>query len=209
MKLLDLKSRFRHRPVFRLSDLHPTDTHGKHELVQLNRWVKEGQVIRIVKGLYTLPEHERNVALNPLWLANELYIPSYISLEYALSYHDLIPEATGTITGVTTRKTASFSTPFGSFSYRHLKKEDFFGFTALRIGTDTPEFWMATPEKAVIDFIHLCIPRTSTPERGLFLEGYRFQNLDTLNKHIYREMANRFTARTARQHIETFGELLS
>ncbi|MBN1577435.1 MAG: type IV toxin-antitoxin system AbiEi family antitoxin domain-containing protein [Chitinispirillaceae bacterium] len=209
MKLLDLKSRFRHRPVFRLTDLHPTQPHSKHELVQLNRWAKEGQVIRIARGLYTLPDQERGAGLDPLWLANNLYSPSYVSLQYALSYHGLIPEAVGTVTSVTTRKTVGFSTPMGLYSYRHLKKEDFFGFTSLHAQGAGQEFWMATPEKAVIDFIHLCVSRSSLPVADLFTQGYRFQNLEVLNKEAFTGMADRFTAKTARRHIEAFCKLLA
>ncbi len=208
MKLLDLKSRFRSRPIFRLADLHPARSHSKYELVQLNHWVKEGRVIRISRGLYTLPDHERSVGLDPLWLANNLYSPSYVSLQYALSYHGLIPEAVASITSVTTLKTAEFKAPMGNYVYRHIKKEDFFGFTALKTQGSSQEFWMAAPEKAVIDFIHLCVPRNSQPDPQLFTQGYRFQNLDTLNKETFTGMASRFTAKTGRRYIDIFYKLL-
>jgi hypothetical protein len=207
MKLLDLKTRFRFRPIFRLADLHPFTMHSPHELVQLNHWVKDGHVIRIARGVYTLPEHDRGVELNPLWLANNLYSPSYISLEYALSYYGLIPEAVGTITSITTHKTAVFSTPVGNFSYRHLKNKDFFGFTTVKLpGTDY-EFWMATAEKAVIDFIHLCIPRKSLSDSSLFTQGYRFQNLEVVNRDIFREMADRFSVKTTKRYFDVFNKL--
>ncbi len=208
MKLLDLKSRFRLRPVFRISDLHPTRPHSRYEIVQLNRWVKEGQIVRIVRGLYTLPDRERGVGLDLLWLANNLYAPSYISCEYALSYYGLIPEAVGTVTCVATRKTAAFSTPMGRFSYHHVKQEDFFGFTTVKASGTGQEFWLAMPEKAVVDFIHLCVPRTASPDAGLFTQGYRFQNLSALNKDIFARMIARFSAKTARRHIEAFQRLL-
>lgn len=208
MKLLDLKSRFRLRPIFRLADLHPARAHSKYELVQLNHWVKEGQVIRIARGLYTLPDHERGIGLDLLWLANNLYLPSYVSLQYALSYHGLIPEAVGAVTSVTTLKPAEFKTPMGKYLYRHIKKEDFFGFTALKTQGASQEFLMAVPEKAVIDFIHLCVPRNSSPDAALFIRGYRFQNLDTLNKETFAGMASRFTAKTGRRYIDVFYKLL-
>ncbi|MBF0107228.1 MAG: type IV toxin-antitoxin system AbiEi family antitoxin domain-containing protein, partial [Deltaproteobacteria bacterium] len=59
---------------------------------QLNRWVKSGQLVRLKRGLYTLPlQYQKQKFSNP-WLANTLYSPSYLSLEYVLSMHDLIPE---------------------------------------------------------------------------------------------------------------------
>ena len=54
------------------------------------------------------------------YLANLIYGPSYISLDYALSLHGLIPERVETITSVTTRRSRHFDTPFGTFSYRML-----------------------------------------------------------------------------------------
>jgi hypothetical protein len=208
MKLLELKSRFRNRPVFRVPDLHPTRTHSKYELVQLNRWAKEGQVVRIIRGLYTLPDEERGVGLDPLWLSNIIYQPSYVSLEYALSYYGLIPEAVGAITCVSTRKTTSFSSPKGRFIYRHVRQQDFYGFITAKPPGAPQEFWIASPEKAVIDFLHLSVPRDALPDADLFTHGYRFQNLEVLNKNTFAEMASRFTAKTARRYFNAFQELL-
>lgn len=193
MKLINLISRFHNRPVFRLADLYPDKAHKKHELVQLNHWVQQGELVRIVRGMYTLPAGQRRASLDPQWLANAIYSPSYISLEYALSYYGLIPDAVGTITSVTTRKTAQFSTPMGRYQYRHVKPVDFFGFTTIKTPESNQEYWLASPEKAVIDFIHLCVPRGTSAEPELFLEGYRFQNLVTLNKKKFVELYDRFS----------------
>jgi hypothetical protein len=58
--------------------------------------------------------------VEPMEIANPLYGPSYISLEYALSYYGLIPERVESITSVTTKRSKKFITPLGSFSYEHI-----------------------------------------------------------------------------------------
>ena len=70
----------------------------------LETQVKEGLFIRLKKGLYTLqtdlPSEEE--------IANKLYMPSYISFEYALGYYQLIPEMVYTITSATSKPTRKF-----------------------------------------------------------------------------------------------------
>ncbi len=61
-------------------------------------------------------------------IANKLYAPSYVSFEMALSYYGLIPEGVYAITSATSKKTATFQTPIGKFSYRTLKPQLFFGY---------------------------------------------------------------------------------
>lgn len=46
-----------------------------------------------------------------------LYAPSTISLESALAFHGLIPEAIYQTTSTTQKRTCRFSTPLGDFIY--------------------------------------------------------------------------------------------
>jgi len=124
-------------------------------------------------------------------LSEKLYRPSYLSLEWALSFHGLIPEAAGTFTGVSTLKTARFQNAFGSFTYAHLKPEFFFGF---KKETIPAPHWLALPEKALLDFFHLRVPRSQPLTKDLLLGGYRLQNLDILRRNRLREMMARFAS---------------
>ncbi len=73
------------------------------------------------RGLYAFPD-----ALPPdLYVANKLYEPSYISLEFALSYHGIIPETVYEITSVTTKSTRRFEAMGKVFTYRRIKREAF------------------------------------------------------------------------------------
>src|SRR3989344_1271569 len=54
----------------------------------LHRYKKIGFILQIKRGLYAFPDN-----LPPdAYIANKLYSPSYISFEFALSYHGVIPE---------------------------------------------------------------------------------------------------------------------
>ena len=112
-----------------------------------------GDIIRIKKGLYAFGEDYRRHVLSRELIANLIYGPSYISLEYALSYHGLIPERVETITSVTPVKNRNFDTPLGTFSYRRLGLYRYHtGFTLNPIGKNQ-HYLMALPEKALIDTV--------------------------------------------------------
>lgn len=111
----------------------------------LHRYTAKGYVIRIKRGLYAFPD-----TLPPeLFLANKIYEPSYVSLEFALSYHRLIPENVYEITSVTTKATRRFETLGKIYSYRRIKRDAFTGYT-----TDKQRgcsFLIADAEKAFVD----------------------------------------------------------
>jgi predicted transcriptional regulator of viral defense system len=82
-----------------------------------------------------------------------LYSPSYVSLESALSWYGFIPEGVFQVTSCSSRKTQSFDTPLGSFSYRHIKPALFFGYQLEE--WNKHHFAIAEPEKTVIDYLYL------------------------------------------------------
>lgn len=121
--------------------------------MKISRLLGNGTIVRVKKGLYIFgPSHRRRPFCREL-LANLIYGPSYISLEYALHYHGLTPERVETVTSVTCGRSRTFDTPVGTFSYRMIPPE------AFRTGMDQAElddgrsFLIAIPEKALADRI--------------------------------------------------------
>ena len=80
--------------------------------------LRSGVIIRIKKGLYIFGRDYRREPFCRELLANLIYGPSYVSLEYALSYYGMIPERVETITSITSGRARSFVTPVGQFTYR-------------------------------------------------------------------------------------------
>jgi len=113
--------------------------------------LRKGIIIRVKKGLYVFGENDRKHPYSREILANLMYGPSYISLEYALQYYGLIPERVTSVTSVTVGRSRKFSTPLGLFVYRMIPM------TAFRAGMDQVEMedgrrcLIAVPEKALAD----------------------------------------------------------
>ncbi len=85
----------------------------------LHRYKKRQFIAQIKRGLYVFPDF---LPPDP-YIANKLYSPSYVSLEFALSYHGIIPETVYEITSVTPKSTRRFETLGKIFSYRKIKKK--------------------------------------------------------------------------------------
>ena len=117
---------------------------------KITRLLASGMIVRIKKGLYCFGEVFRKEPLSREHMANLIYGPSYVSLEYALSHHGLIPERVEVVTSVTTRRSREFNTPFGAFTYRMLKGPRYAVGAIIETIGKTP-FLVASPEKAIVD----------------------------------------------------------
>jgi len=117
---------------------------------KLTKLLGSGAVVRIKKGLYCFSEDFRKEPISREYLANLIYGPSYVSLDYALSYHGLIPERVDVVTSVTMRRSRGFNTPFGMFSYRMVTGNRYTVGAVLE-QSGKVSFLIATPEKALFD----------------------------------------------------------
>jgi len=116
------------------------------------RWTKKGLLIRLRQGFYTFPEYQGKPDF-PYYFANRMYNPSYVSLHTALAFYGIIPETVVQITSVTSLKTASFSNPFGEYSYKTVRDDLMFGYD-LKPMNDNLMFAFAKPEKAILDLLY-------------------------------------------------------
>jgi predicted transcriptional regulator of viral defense system len=158
-------------------------------LNNLKNWVNKGYLIMLRRGLYILSDLKSKI--DPMMAASKLYFPSYISLEYALGYYDIIPEIVFTVTSVTTRKTKKFKTGIGYFSYQKIKKEAFGGFETVK--QDGIAFNLALPEKALVDFFYL--NRNIIGGSRDQFEGYRFNEDFEYNRKRLVEFAEKYDNR--------------
>jgi hypothetical protein len=169
---------------------------------QLLRWKKQGWVVMLRRGLYALGPDERKVGLSRELIAASLYKPSYVSLESALSYYKMIPEKVAAITSVTARKTKTFENAAGLFVYRHLKKDAYFGFRLVRDAASFPYF-LAEPEKALLDYLYLKLGRLKVGDSSYFAEDLRLQNTGILNKRKLFRYAARFNRKKLLKILES------
>ncbi|MCF8057520.1 MAG: hypothetical protein K9K37_12900 [Desulfocapsa sp.] len=165
--------------------------------------IKQGVIIRVKRGSMFSGKGWRRHPYSLETLANLIYGPSYISLEYTLQFYGLIPEQVRTVTSVTTGRSRRFSTPVGEFSYWKIPMAAFASGMDLLQNTAGGTYLIAVPEKALTDKIQ--------SERGLPLrsrenvERYLVENLrmdindlSQLNSKRIEEYAELYRSQKAR-----------
>lgn len=202
MKYNELKQKIKHLPVFTSSMLKASGETSTLK-VQLSQWKKKGLISQLRRGLYTLCKEEREIEPTHFFLANQIFIPSYVSLESALAFYGLIPEFVASTTSITARKTCKFKNEFGIFTYQHIKKEGYDGFISIQ-EKDNINILIATPEKAVVDFVYLNLERFNLQDISVFTESYRFQNYERLSKKKIRRYAINLQSRKLILVLELF-----
>ena len=153
---------------------------------QIARLAKQGKVVRLRRGMYTLSDEYRHAILTPAALANMLYRPSYLSGPWVLGFYDMIPERVVWLTSVTSRVPRHFENRYGSFDYRSIKRDFFFGYRTTRYGQQ--EILAAEPEKALLDHWYLT-PGEWTEDR---IREMRYQNADKVSPDKLLEWADRY-----------------
>jgi predicted transcriptional regulator of viral defense system len=151
---------------------------------QLSRWVRAGRVIQLRRGLYTLAAPYQQIPPHPFLVANSLLPGSYVSLQSALAYYGLIPEYVAQTLSVSTQRPSRWRNPLGDFRFQHLAPHLFFGYQPVTL-TPAQEVFIAFPEKALLDLVHL----TPDGDGPLYLAGLRLQNLDRLDLQRLQKMA--------------------
>jgi predicted transcriptional regulator of viral defense system len=151
MRFFEFEKKMLKYPVFSSKEAKNIFFDEPNVLVQIAFWVKKGYIKKIEKGLYVLANALNDI--NPMTLAMKIYPPSYLSLEFALNYHGIIPDIPGIYTSVTTRKTMRYRNAFGNFAYRKIKKELFTGYKT--VTQNNISYNMALPEKAIFDYLYL------------------------------------------------------
>lgn len=153
---------------------------------QLSRWTQAGKVIQMRRGVYTLAAPYQQVSPHPFLIANTLLTGSYVSLQSALAYYGLIPEYVPQTLSVTTLRPSKWHNPLGDFRFQHITSDLFFGYQKVSL-TAGQEAFVALPEKALLDLVHL----TPNGDNPLFLAGLRLQNLETLDRERFKSLAER------------------
>lgn len=145
-----LKEQLKDFSVFSISDIRKIDQ--KFYPSRLSQWQEKGYIKKLRRGYYMFADTNLNEERLFL-IANHLYLPSYVSLESALSYYGLIPEGVYSITSVSTKKTARFQTPVANFVYKNIRPQLLFGYHLKRINGQG--YKIAEIEKAVLDYLYL------------------------------------------------------
>lgn len=167
-----------------------------HPRKKISDWIKAGDLIRVKKGLYVFGPRVNQGLYSLEVLANLIYGPSAISLQYALYYYGLIPESVHTVTSITNKRNKAFDTPVGVFTYHYLSPEKFSVGVEWLAKKDGINILIASPEKALCDLIMLdeknMIIQSEKELEEFLLDNLRIDDvmLRKLDNNAIKEIAN-------------------
>ncbi len=158
---------------------------------KLARMVQSGIYYPLVKGIY-----ETDLSTPGYLLAGSIYAPSYLSFEFALAYHGLIPEAVYTFTSATfeKKKKKTYKNQFGTFTYRDVPSEVYsLGVNLIQEG----DYYcmIASAEKALCDQLYKLPPVCNQKELiNLLFDDLRIdhQEWNKLNKNDILTLAEKY-----------------
>lgn len=151
------------RTVFRLSDiamLIPA-AENKNLANKMGYYIKSGRLLNPRKGIYA------KLRYNPLELANLLYTPSYISLEYVLQQSGIIFQYDSRLTSIS-YLSRELEIEGKIYSYRRIKGDIVMVATGI-LRKDNVN--IATPERAFLDMLYLN-------------KDYYFDNINPLDREM-------------------------
>lgn len=202
MSYLEFRNTFKDFGIFSKNDIEKIySDFNKMNLVQ---WQKKGYINKLRNSMYIFNDILPNESLQ-FSIANKIYSPSYISLESALNFYDIIPEGVFTFTSISTLKTKKFVNKFGYFIYTNLKPDLFFGYNIIRSGIHL--FKIADIDKTILDILYL---RNSINNIDDF-ESMRFNKfvlLNSLNFQIIDKYLQLFNSKKLTNKIILLKEFL-
>lgn len=164
------------RGFFTTADLEKITHLSRASLkVSLNRLVHQDVLTRLKRGVYQL-------SLNPVdvpRVANQLYYPSYLSFESALSQYGILSQIPFTETFATTNKSKKMTLNHVEVEFTQLKNELYFGYQLER------NIYLAEPEKALLDQLYMV-------SRGKRTLNIKELDLSSLNLNKFRLYAKKY-----------------
>ena len=143
--------------------------------VKLNRMVKQNLLVRLKRGIYQL-------SLSPVdvkKVANQLYYPSYLSFESALSAYGILSQIPFTQTFATTKRSKKMTIGNSEVEFTQIQSGLFFGYV-LENG-----IYIAQAEKALLDQLYLA-------ERGKRSINIEELDLKKINKKLLKKYSRNF-----------------
>ena len=204
MRFREFESRIRALPAFNLNDVRKLDP-GFHRQ-QLNYWHNQGYIQPLAGGYYILADRVMDEMIL-FMVANKIYEPSYVSLESALAYYEIIPETVLGVTSISSRKTKQYESTWGVFSYRSVKPQYMIGYEVIE-NIPGIKFKIANLEKALLDYLYL----NSKIQSMADFEGFRWnrdQLHDLLDHSIFNRYVNLFDKRALENRATQFLEYLN
>jgi predicted transcriptional regulator of viral defense system len=205
MKFEELLRIARQSPIIRTGLLLVGDVDPAYLRLQLSRWVSEGKLVKLRRGVYTLADPYSTSPVHPYVLANAIEAASYVSCQSALAWYGLIPEHVVSVTSVTSARTGKRVNSQGSFIYRHVQPDLMFGFSDVDVDKNESAR-VALPEKALLDLVYL----EPHADSVAYLRQLRLQNMEMMDMdrlfQVAGEMGKPKLIRACENLVQILGE---
>ncbi|MFZ6017867.1 MAG: type IV toxin-antitoxin system AbiEi family antitoxin domain-containing protein [Nitrospirota bacterium] len=175
IELIKSLERF-NKPSYSIADIEKiTGLSRKSLYVVVKRLVDRGIFEKIGRGIYCPFTAKASVEK----IAASLYIPNYLSFEFALSRYGVLNLVPYTLTFATTRKTKRLTLEGRDIEFRQIKKDLFWGYE-MQGG-----IYVAKPEKAFLDLVYLA-------SRGMASLDLDELNIKKLSMATLKKLSKRF-----------------
>ena len=145
---------------------------------QIHRALKSNIFMKLKNGLYMATSNylqEQNKVQLLECTGHHIYQPSYLSLEYVLEKHHLLestmPKTSTALTSITTKTNRTFTNFAGTFVYRNIKSNLYFGYEESTFRDKT--YHVATKAKALFDYLYLKPKFGTRREKHLHIELFK------------------------------------
>ncbi len=122
---------------------------------RVSQLAKAGWLVRLKKGLYVVITDISTLGFNDVSqfvTSQALNKESYISFESALQHYSMFDQMLARIDAVTYNIAHTYAVQNTTYKFFQIKKELYFGFTEVRIGSDVVN--IADKEKALLDMLY-------------------------------------------------------
>lgn len=178
------------------------------------RMVKNEELIRLKNGFYLINEKitQGSAKVVPFeQLANLLYGPSYVSMEWALSFYGMIPERVYSVTSMTLGRNKEYHTSVGDFSYFTLSSKSYsIGVTQKKSPDFIGGFLIASPEKALADTVFKTCKKLDKEQlKDELLESKRIDRecFHQLNKDLLEDIVKSYRTKHVYYLLDLVGVL--
>lgn len=156
MKLIDVYTKLKqlNLPVIQTNDAAAyLNISVNHANKLLSRISKTNQLIHIKHGVWAFPDTDALVL--PDFLTSPF--PSYVSLQTALYFHNMISQIPNIIYAVSVGRAKIYKTPIATVSIHHIQPSFYFGYEEKGVNGLLK---IASPEKALLDIFYLSQTKT-------------------------------------------------
>ena len=175
----------------------------KFDSRRLFEWKQKDYLYKLTNKWYCFTNIPKTLGVQYL-ISNSLCKPSYISLESALYYYQLMNEAPSLVHAITQHKTVMYNTPKGNYNYRKIKPSLFLGYNTIEL--DGIKIQMACKEKALIDFLYFNASLNSLSKLSNI--DWNSTQMELLNWKLVADFQKSFQSKALNRRVDLLKKLL-